>query len=266
MANLVLATPILSDAATLAAGPSAAALPVTNLQTMQPGQVWRATDLASVYVTADLGAAAAITLIALLSTNASSTGTWRARAAASAAAVTSSPAYDSGSVALWATAGLSNWPRTDAILMPAAAQTYRYWRIDVSDGSNPAGYFDAGRLYLSAAWQPTINISFGWSLRWVDDSPIQRSVGGQAYPLRREPRRVLDCRLDFLSEAEMYANAFEIDRRRGRARDVLAIRDPADTAHRQQQTVYGLQQDTPPIVNPNFDIFSKRILVEELLP
>ena len=69
MGNLILATPILSDAATITAGTETAAGPVTNLQKMQPTDLWEAATTAA-YCEIDLGAVTAFNLVALLATNA----------------------------------------------------------------------------------------------------------------------------------------------------------------------------------------------------
>lgn len=233
---------------------------------MQGGEVWRATDLNNAYVTIDFGSAKEINLIALLFTNASSAATWRVRAAATEADVTASPAYDSGSNTLWPTTGLDDWDTVNAILFLSTSQTYRYWRIDVSDTGNSDGYIEAGRLYMANAWQSTRGQAFGWSIGWEDESPKPQAIGGQTYPVRRTPRRILNMSINFLQETEIYNNAFQIDRLRGQARDILFIVDPDKSARLQDQTVYGLVQEFAPVVNPTFNIFEKRYRVEELLP
>ena len=50
-----------------------------------------------------------------------------------------------------------SWKTRSAVLF-FGPETYRYWRVDVSDGSNPDGQGDYGRLYLSKAWRASLNI------------------------------------------------------------------------------------------------------------
>ena len=264
--GLIIATPKLSDAAVLTAGSAAANMPVTNLQLVQPTDVWRAIDLANSYVVADLGAAAAITLAALLDTNASSAATWRIRAATSEANLTAAPGYDSGSLTHWLASGLGDWETTHAV-KTFAAQNFRWWRIDVSDAANPDGYYQAGRLYLAVKWEPTGNIKVreGMSLRWLDPSPIAQTISGHRYPDIKRRRRVLEFGLGYLSEAEMWGNAAPIDRLRGTSKDLLISRDPAHASYAQEWTVYGLLHELTPIVFQEISQYARRFEIEELI-
>lgn len=264
MANLIIATPIVSDDGTLTAGSAAAGLPVSNLVDIQPGNKWRATALASAWCQNDLGAAKAVDLVALLYTNATSTAQWRIRAANSVASVTSNPDYNSGLLTFWPTTGLETWDFTHGIHWIASTQTYRVWRIDVSDSSNPDTYFEAGRWYISDAFQPTQNMQYGVALAWNDESPKPKSLGGQIVPVVRNQSRIADLRLSFIDEAEMYSNIFEIERRRGASKDVLVIFDPVASARLMDQTIYGLMETRNPIVNRAFEVFEKRIRIEEM--
>ncbi|MCG8596121.1 MAG: hypothetical protein MI785_17410 [Kiloniellales bacterium] len=264
MGRIVIAEPSLGDAAVLRAAAGADALPVGNLQTQQPGEAWRSTAVAGDAVEADLGAAAEVDLIALLYTNAASAATWRVRAAAVQPDLVAAPGYDSGSLPVWPAAGLETWPFVHAILwLGAAVQSFRWWRVDYADLGNPDGYLQAGRLYIAKAWQPSRNRRRGLSLGFQDLSPRERTRGGQLYPLALPRTRVLSFALGFLSEAEMYANAFELDRLRGRSGDLLVIPDPDKPAQIQRQAVYGLQAELTPIVDPAHEVFETAFTVEE---
>src|SRR5579864_7228691 len=113
MKNVLLMSPALSDAATLAGSSQVASLPIANLQAMQPKKKWRSTGTTE-YVTADMGAAVACNGLALIGHNLTSAATLRVRAAASAANVTASPALDTGAVSAWPVSGKPadvNWPQ-----------------------------------------------------------------------------------------------------------------------------------------------------------
>ncbi len=264
MGRIVIAEPSIGDAAVLRSVAGADALAVGNLQAQQPSKAWRTTAVAGDAVEADLGTAAGINLVALLSTNAGSAATWRVRAAATQTDLTAAPGYDSGSLSVWPTTGLETWDFVHGILwLATSVQTFRWWRVDVADLDNPDGYLQAGRLFLSKAWQPSRNRQRGLAIAFEDLSPRERARGGQIYPLALPRRRVLQFTLRFQSEAEMYANAFELDRLRGRSGDVLVIPDPDKSAQIQRQTVYGLQAELVPIVDPAHNLFEKAFVIEE---
>lgn len=264
--GVTIATPRLSDAATLTSGGTiAASLPLANLQAMQPGKVCRFTDLSGMHIVADLGAAQEVNQVWLGYTNATSAATWRVRGATSEANLTASPGYDSGSADIWPVSGLDDWDTVNGLRWLSTAQTYRWWRIDIADAANPDGYFDIGRLYIAKAWQAG-GIQFGWSLGWLDDSEIERARGGQMHPVERPRRRELSFTLHGKSEAQMYGDAFAIQRLRGRSRDVLVVRDPMQTTWLQHQTLYGLMTELRPIVNSTYKVFRQPYRVEELIP
>lgn len=93
---MILASPALSDGATLT-GSARAGAPVAYLQRQQPGEVWASPDLVSTDVRVDLGASREWNLVAMLFNNATGDGLWRVRADDVVGNVSgASAAYDSG--------------------------------------------------------------------------------------------------------------------------------------------------------------------------
>lgn len=93
----MLAYPDWSDAATLTASNETAASPGTYLQRMQPSEVWRSTDLTSIYFELDRGVDwQRWNLVSLLWSNASEEALWRIRTANSQANLTAAPIFDTG--------------------------------------------------------------------------------------------------------------------------------------------------------------------------
>ena len=137
MSNFVIAHPTLSDAGTWTESNSSAAYPLTNVLTQQPRETVRTDSNSDSYYVCNLGAAYAINLIASLYTNADTSVNWQIRGATSEANLTAAPGYNSGSIRHWPDSGTSpidnsSWDRTHALHMPATAQTYQWWRIDVT--------------------------------------------------------------------------------------------------------------------------------------
>ena len=89
----------------------------------------------------------------------------------------------------------------------------RYLRLELEDPSNPDGYLQAGRLVAGPAWQPRVNLQYGWSIEQVDDSRTVRSRGGQSYVDVQPKYRRLRFGFDFLERDEVFGHAYELERR-----------------------------------------------------
>src|SRR5690349_8106081 len=103
--TLTLLVPLDSDAATLSGG--SWAMDLSLLQDMQPTRTVQSTDATtgSTIIIVHAAAAMAWSGLALGATNLSSAATIRIRAAASEAALTAGPGYDSTAVSAWPTSG-----------------------------------------------------------------------------------------------------------------------------------------------------------------
>lgn len=263
--KLVLATPVLSDAAELEASSAVGSMPVSHLQRFQPTDWWQTTtmDISGQYLDIVLPAGAEWNLISLLYTNAISTTEWRVRAADDKGDVTSAPPFDTTFVSHWPVAGLEGWEWTHSLLWLPTARTERYLRIDVRDAN--LDFYRAGRLYVANGWQPSHHVKYGWGSGHQENKRQQRAEGGAVFP-RIQPRlRVLNGRLNFLDEDEMFSQAWELDRARGVSEDVLAILDPTHATHVHRWMVYGLMRDLPPIVNEAYEVFEKPFEIEEAI-
>jgi hypothetical protein len=277
MENMILATPVLSDAATITTSTAPATLPGENLKKMSIGQVWRSLDPENAYIVVDLLAAKSINLIALLGHSGTSRAYGRIRAAATEQDLTADPAYDSGNLPLrshqsgydasWAS-GVEDeqfgaLDKNHFIKWLAdSPQNFRFWRIDINDAN--AEWFDAGRLYISEAWQPSTNMNYGLAEGMIDPSRQARSVGGKSLSVERQKFRWCELTLSYASRAEMFEQAFDIEWARGATRDVLLIVDIDDADHLQKRIYYGTLKTLQPIVNTAFEIFEKTFRIEEI--
>lgn len=260
MGNLVLATPHIFDAATIDNATEDAAAPATNLQLMSARKFWQAPDPAAANMEIDLGAAKTINLVAGLFANATSAATWRIRAAASKAELTGGPTIlDTGAVTFWASAGLETWDRTHGLYWNAAGVSARWWRLDFDDGANPDGVFRMGRLYIDAAFQGAHNFNYGANFGFDDKTKVNETLDGaiDTVPGRKIP--ALDLTLDFLSEAELFANHYEIARRQGHGKDVLVILDPDEATYLMQMIYYGRLTAGRPLSLPGFNRYRMRL-------
>lgn len=265
MGSIALCTPELSDDGIIATTSNEqVGFLVTMLQNIQPTKIWRTKTLTDIYLEIDLGSVQDFSMVALLYTNATSAATWQIRTANTQAELTAAPDYDSTLITFWPTTGLEDWDRVSGFHFPST-QTNRWVRIDIVDAANPDGYFQSGRLYVANMWQPTVNMSYGGGVGFDDDSGHNNASGGPTIITTNSKRRILNFELGFLSETEMYNNAFSIDLRRGSSKDILVIPDPSNNDQLQNQSVYGLMKNLQPIINARYGIFKKRYTVTEMI-
>lgn len=277
MSAPILATPALSDLAALSGGDTAGSMPLSRLQSEQPSDRCRFIDLSvdfsgnsSAYIVLDFSTAPAPgsvnpNLLALIGSNSTSAAQVRYRAATTLGKLTSAPAID---------VSLAWWPRADlpaigfakfpfyvidpTIISPAAVNplglglgtAYPFWRIDLLDPANPAGYLDVGRL-LMASTLPLGGLPASCYLfprgavagGGIDPtSPVVRlqTAGMQTYPSVRPATVTTKFSVQYVSEQSALTSLEAIIRTRSNSRSVLLILDPADPAYLAQKTTYGL--------------------------
>lgn len=255
MANFIIAQPY---SATFTAVSAATSMPASNLNKMQPSDVWRSTSLTSQYIEVDLGSAKAVTVVALMFTNLTSAATWQVQAGST----TAYSNYDSTAVTAWAGA-TQNVDRPHAFLdLTAASQTYRYWKITLTDAANPAGYFEAGRVILSNAFQGTRNYSFGAGRGYKDMTVTKDAFAGQMIVEEKAKRPILSFEANFLTATEAEATILELQR--NLSGGVLAMQDPSASTYRMGRMYYG-RLSIEPVIAAAFNVFSTRFTIEGMI-
>lgn len=224
------------DGATLVASTEVSTLPVSYLEDVQPEKKWRATGCAAENITIDLGVATICTALSLIGHNLTSAATLRVRGAATAAGVTAAPSVDTGApgVSAWPASGKhtdTNWPQELSLVRWSNAVAYRYWRLDIVDAANPAGYVQAGRLHIGKAFQPSFNVDQNPSLGLVSPDAQARTPYGRTFT---DPRGAASRRfglpLSGANHTDMTRSLFQLQRYCGLARDFTFSLDPAATA------------------------------------
>lgn len=257
MSNIYLAHPELSDAATITGSAAMGDMTIGNVQKKSLSRVYRTSDL-SASIAIDLGSAQAINLCSIVAHNGSASGTVTIKAGTTAAVSD----YTSGALDLITGSDLGYSSNSFASVF--ASQTYRYWQLDFSDASNTDGYLQIGRIYLSNAFTPDTNINYGIEEGFSDLSRNTRTLNGEVISVEREPYRVAQFEMDFLSKDEAFTSLYEFDRLRGKKKDVVFIPDMAESTHFQRRFVYGIFSEINPIVNRAFRIYRKRYRIEEI--
>ena len=264
-AKLTIAAPTLSDEATLTAPPAAPGAPVSNLQTSQPGEVWRTNNAIFTGLHADLGAAAAVRLIALLYTNLSDQATWSLSAGNDLTTINSTPRIHRPPRLARSTRprDARGWRHVLFWLEEAAAaRANRYWQITLADYGNPDGWLEAGRLVMAEPWQPQTNLDRGYGVLRQDPSVRTRMAGGQLRILRKFAYDEMVISLSWLSRDEAY---HELAPLLDYHEDLLVMRDPT-AADWDAEAVYGPLERAREFRHPYLEYYKTHLTFTERTP
>ena len=282
MGNCIMAFPNRVDQATLSGGDWQA--PVANLKTRLLTQVARSsnTGLASTKVNIDLGKDRGITVLALIKHNLSTSARYRITAGTASGG---GDLYDSGWLAVWPEMfpwetlewEQDNWwegtiseeerygyPAAIIHLLPAITAA-RYWTLEIDDQNNPAGYIEAGRLFVSEKWQPAVNMSWGAALGFETKTGVDESLGGSEFFDKRSPYRVSKLKFDWLGRDEAYAKALEMQRLLGVDGEVLLVQDPDDAVHRIRHSYLGRMRSLGSIDHTSPGRYGVQIEIKEIV-
>lgn len=282
MANVMICFPNRGDAATLAGGNWQS--PLNRLQTRLLSDVARSSGLAlgNTKFTIDLNSTRLLTVVALVRHNIGVFGRYRLSIGSSSGG---SDLYSSGWQDVWPTQvpieslewesdrwwtgrmsdeELVGYPAALVHVMPVQISA-RYCTLEIDDQYNPAGYIEAGRLYLAERWQPVFNASWGGSLGFETDTVVTASPGGVDFFDERPPYRVSRFSLDFMRDAEALGVVLEMQRQLGVSRDLFLLWDADDIQNRQRHSYLGRLRQLSPIEMAGYDRRKTTFEIKELL-
>jgi hypothetical protein len=129
--------------------------------------------------------------------------------------------------------------------------TARYWRINISDTSNPDGYVEIGRLLITGGIQPAINASVGCTLGWANDRTVRTETDGGAtlYNTRRR-RREATLLLEQQTDAEAHGALDTMKQRAGTSGQFLFVYDPDDTTLAWKRQFVAVLRELSPVQYP----------------
>jgi hypothetical protein len=243
MANLVLAHSTFADAATPSGGSWAAGLPLPNLFTERLYETARSTDAtaASTQFVLDLGSAKDVNALIVGPTNMTAAATYRIRGSSTTAFTAGAGTYDSGTIGTGVTSADIDPERGYNIvhLLPST-QPYRYWKVEIVDTANPAGYVEIGRLFMPLLLQPSINYAPGSGGLSIEDMTLRsQTLAGVEIGRRRRNRRVFGFGIPALPQNEAFGTVFRFERTVGFDKQVFLIPDPADITNMQARAFWG---------------------------
>jgi hypothetical protein len=293
MANVLLAAPNYVDATfysvAFSGGNWQAGLPLTNLRDPQLAVVARSTNvtLAATQFDVDLGASRLVKAVAIPYTNASRGASYRIRSSTVAGTFTApSLVTDTGWLDVypiiypWGTTlyGSASWwdgrmsPEEAAVSRMPIIQVFasppiaRYWRIEISDTSNPDGYIEIPRLVLAAGWQGSLNMAVGSGLGAETLTGSVRSLSGASFFDRRDAARTAKVVFNFLPEDEAMAAAYDLIRTIGIDQQVFFSWNPDDTVHRHRRSFLATLAQLGSVDSSTPERFSASFELKEVMP
>lgn len=246
---------VVEDNVVISSDSELAAQPAANVASPHIAEKHKTNAANSAYIQFDFVSAVSHQVLACVGTNLTAAATHRIRLSTTSAAA--GDVIDTSTVAASATAA---YPAIYHVL--ASAVSARYLRWDFEDTS--LSYLEFGRVFTGSMWRPSNNLLYNWGISYDDRSRKTFSVTGQTFVDKIKAPRILTFTLDFMNEAEMFDNAFEIDRISGLKEDIVVMRDDAGV-YRNEQSILGLMTKSTPIVQTAFQIFRKNYTVEERL-
>lgn len=208
-----------------------------------------------------------VALIALCSHNLTLAATVRVRGYSAAYAAT---VYDSGTISAWAasvTAASTVGLRWNFIHALSAATAAVIWRVEISDSGNAEGTVYVGRLFAGkSVWQPTVNMLWGASIGWESNTEISKAFNGAEWFVDADGHRVARFNLANMPNAEMLANAFDLQRcAAGAQREAIWQYDPADTEQSVRRSLFGRLRQLTALEEPYAGTLKTAFEIKELL-
>lgn len=181
--------------------------------------------------------------------------------------------FDSGLVDAWPPEYLAGTParrrvgaKTPALHVPAAAQSFPYWRTDIIDAANADGFVEFGRpMFMWFAFQADKDTALGQGIDFVPRATAVRADSGSRYFEERPEPRVYDFTFHALADAEAWQSVYELMRQRGSSGEVLFSMDPTDLANLPRQTFACTLESLSKLIAASKGFWTKAYRAEELL-
>lgn len=285
MANLILAYPNNADECTLSTGSWTAGLPLNNLKNRVLSKVARTSDavITSTKFDAALTKDRPIKCIVLVKHNISIFGLYRIRGSAVSNFATT--VYDSGWKSVWPpiydSLSLeweddSFWSGTvtaedrvnftsNLIEVLPATKLAKYWRVEIDDTTNTAGYIEIGRFFIGPQWQPTNNASYGASMGYETNTTVDSALNGTEYFDVRSNYRNFRFTINNLEYNEGIQRALDASRKLGIDKECFLIPDPSDTQNMIRRAFLGRLKSLSALEYPYFNVNNIGFDIKEIV-
>lgn len=286
--NAVIGFPRWTDEAVFSDGGGAYApsYPVSNLGRLPLSKVARSASAAEADTRflAVLGKPRPVRLIGLINHNGSLDGHFRLRLYGNATG-TGTALYDTGPLRFWpplyppgsleweddqfwsgqySSEEIASYRATRPVLLDRLilAQSIR---LEVSDPTNPDGFFQCGLFEIAHGWQVGVNFAIGAEHGFRARSQMLEALGGVKYFDRRDKPRLFNGSIDYLPRDEALSRAFELHRQTDLDQPFLWLPDPESTEHLLRQCWLARNAQLGLMSYVAFDRDAVRLNFEEVL-
>ena len=107
----------------------------------------------------------------------------------------------------------------------------RYVQVLITDPTNPAGYIQLPRLFVSPGYQPSVNMAYGAQMVPVDPSIVSRTLGGYRAIDQRTKYREFHLVIQTLPNVEAWSQVFDQQFSLGLSKQVFFSVNPNDATN-----------------------------------
>lgn len=155
----------------------------------------------------------------------------------------------------WWYSGLLPWPNPERrahfqIVFPEDVGG-QFWRVEINDEANPAGYIDIGRLFMAGdgVWIPQFNYEPENNQFGIRDNTLKaNTLAGGTRVWRRVNPRYFSFSVKNQDEANVFGPSWRLIDWAGFDREVFVIPQPSDTDHLQQRSFFARISQASPLV------------------
>jgi len=284
MSNIRLIWDNAVDRASLIASSEAGSLVVANLYSDLKAKVWRALDV-NAGVVCMWPQAETISCVVAAFNNLTSLATMRVVGYTYETDVR--PIFDTGAVQCAAPPGLGQFmwgsPLGENFYQRGGSSLFAYgyggygvvWipgnhavrklEVHLFDLDNPDTYIEVGRLIAGPVWSPRYNFNFGHNVTYVDSSRRTRTEAGDLRGERGPKWRRIEFELSNMDSQDRAA-MLRLARVNGTTESLFVSLFPEsdDKLLEQSYQLWGKFADSVQLSQPNYDIYTARVAMEEV--
>lgn len=141
----------------------------------------------------------------------------------------------------------------------------RYLRFEFMDADNTDGYLWLTGLYITSAYEPTYNMSYGTTIGTLTNTVSEQSAGGAEAFNEEKSQRFIDFSLENIEVSEMMTNVFDLQRQLDLSGDIFFIYDTEDTTFIKRRRFPARFESLDSIGHNFYDAMTVRVRMKERL-